>query len=115
MSATINNQAKAATVATFRAKARESRYSDGTLAGRWIQVPYLRRSHVDMGMARASKRWGMYANSDLFESMLNRAVENMGARKVGDALKLDLTKPLPDGISIDESGFLAEVRITFPD
>mgnify|MGYP000143173177 FL=1 len=105
----------------FRGKVQEMYYSDGTLAARYIRVPNLVRRHVaDMGAARQSRKFGGYANSDMFPSMIRRAAEAAGCRDYGSykgsrGLCVDLHKPLPDSIRVDESGFLATVTIDVPD
>ncbi len=107
---------KTAFTIEFRGKVREQTYTDGTLASRRIQVPKLERRHVaDMGSARSSRKYGGFANSDLFPSMLNRAAESIGCRRIGEALYVDLLGPTPAGITVDESGFLALVRIDVPE
>ena len=51
-------------------------------------------------------KYGAYANSDLFGSVLRRA---LAAQKIGTHIRLDLA--LPDGLSIDASGFLHKVTM----
>lgn len=99
----------------FRGKVVENHYSDGSLASRRIRVPKLERRHADMAAARSSRKYGGYANSDLFPSMMNRAAESVGCKRIGDALYIDLLQPLPVGVVVDESGFLTAVRIEVPD
>ncbi len=101
----------------FRGKIQEMRYTDGTLAARYIRVPNLERRHVaDMGAARQSRKFGGYANSDMFPSMIRRAAESAGCRDYGNgAMRVDLQKPLPESIHVDDSGFLATVTIDVPD
>ncbi len=99
----------------FRGKPVENHYTDGSLASRRIRVPKLERRHVDMASARSSRKYGGYANSDMFPSMINRAAELAGCKRIGDALYIDLLQPLPAGVAVDESGFLASVRIDVPD
>lgn len=101
----------------FRGKIQEVRYTDGTLAARYIRVPNLERRHVaDMGAARQSRKFGGYANSDMFPSMIRRAAESAGCRDYGNGtMRIDLHKPMPESIRVDESGFLATVTIDVPD
>ena len=107
---------KTAFTIEFRAKVHTNHYSDGSAAARFIRVPKLGVRHVaDMGAARASRKFGMYANSDLFPSMISRAAESVGCRRVGDYLCVDLLANVPPEIVVDESGFLANVRISVPD
>lgn len=98
---------------TFKAKARCAYYIDGTYAYRYVNVPKtFGRQHYDIQAFRDSRRYGMYANSDFLPSMIRHAVERAGVRP-GGRLKLD--GPLPDGVTVDESGFLAVVSIVIPD
>jgi hypothetical protein len=53
---------------------------------------------------RQHKRYGGIANSDLFPNALARI-----RRDLGDYIRLD--KPLPENVTIDESGFLAKVTL----
>lgn len=94
----------------FRGKIREMRYTDGTLARRYISVPKIQRHHCDMGAFRSSRRFGSYANSDLFPAMINRELERLGIRR----LAIDLEN-VPECVSVDQSGFLAAVTIEVPD
>jgi hypothetical protein len=91
---------------TFKAKIRTARYADDTFAYEYIQVPAMKRHYCDMGKFRNSPKFGAYANSDLFLSMLERTVERAGVKK---SQRMDL---LPSCVSIDRSGFLAEVTIS---
>lgn len=101
----------------FKGKAREMRYTDGALASRYVEVPTLERRHVvDIADARRSRRFGPYANSDLFPGMIRRAAVAAGVKEVSDGkYRVDLTKPAPDGMTIDTTGFLVEVTIDVPD
>lgn len=75
---------------TFRAKAQDN----------LVKRPTLTRSHVDMREARQDPRFGAYANSDLFLSMLNGAAKHLPTY-------FDL-KNLPDGVTA-KPGFLTEI------
>lgn len=90
---------------SFKAKIDDIHYADGSLAYRMVKVPALKRHHCDMGAFRSHKRFGSYANSDLFHSMLARAVKEAG---VGQVIK---TTAIPPCVTIDASGFLAVVTI----
>lgn len=80
---------------------------DGSLARRYISVPKLTRSHCDMEAFRLHPKFGTFANSDLFPSLLsNLARETLG----GDGKTLRLDK-IPPNVTIDEAGFLATVTI----
>lgn len=90
----------------FRTKVITQTYTDGSVAFRGVKVPKLTSSHCDMGAFRKHPEWSGYANSDLFPAMLAR-----GLAKLGIGSRIDMGKPLPPGVSVDESGFLALVRI----
>jgi len=90
---------------TFRAKVEKIYYVDDTLAYERIKIPELKRHHCDMHAFRTHSRYGAYANSDFFPSMLRRAVEAKGLRGY---VRLDR---VPPEVSIDTTGFLAQVSI----
>lgn len=90
---------------SFRAKVETLRYVDNTVASVRIKVPELKRSHCDMAAFRVHPKYGSYANSDLFPAILKRIrAEKFG----GDYLKMDR---IPEGVSVDQSGFLATVTV----
>jgi hypothetical protein len=89
----------------FKSKVNKVYEMDGTLAYEYLQVPKLTRSHCDMHAFRMHKRFGSYANSDLFQSMLTRAVAQQGVKIT---IRLDR---IPPTVTIDTSGFLAKVSI----
>lgn len=74
----------------------------------YIKVPRISRSHCDMGAFRQSKRFGGYANSDLFPGMINRAVAELIHK---GKFRAD-QKPI--GVTT-EPGFLTTVIIDVPD
>lgn len=89
---------------TFKAKAEPV----DTQSGRHyalIRVPRPTRRHVDMVEARRSKKFGPYANSDLFPGMLARALRDAG---VGMVLETDR---LPPNVRVCLGGFLAVVTV----
>ena len=87
----------------FKGKVKSAYYVDDTLAYRYIAVPALTRTHCDMAAFRSHPKYGAYANSDLFPGMLKGIRANVFA---GDKLKLDA---IPEGVTVDTSGFLATV------
>lgn len=91
---------------TFKAKVRKVYNHDDTLAYQYVPVPKITRNHCDMHAFRTSKRFGSYANSDLFLGMLARYLRE---RQIPKELRLD---QLPDGVTVDDSGFLAVVTIS---
>lgn len=93
----------AAPMIQFRAKVQDFIYAGHDAPEyRYVDVPALKRSHYDMSAFRTHPRFGSYANSDLFPSMLKRAVPYK-------RIRLD---QIPEGVTVDTSGFLALVTIT---
>lgn len=90
---------------TFKTKPQTIREMDGTVAYRRIKVPALSSAHYDITEFRNHPKYGALANSDLFKSVLTRALREAG---VGDYIRLDR---LGFGVSVDETGFLAVVTI----
>lgn len=91
---------------TFKAKPETIYNVDGTVAYRRVKVPKLSARHCDMAAFRRHPKYSSYANSQLFPGMLRSAVGKMGVREY---IRLD--EPLPAGVSVDVSGFLALVTI----
>ncbi len=95
---------------TFKAKVQRVENMDGTFAYSMIQIPELKRSHCDMAAFRQHKKYGPWANSDMFSAMLKRIRSDIG----GSAARLRFGAEdysLPDNVAIDTSGFLAKVEI----
>jgi len=97
-------------MATVRFKAKpESIYNmDDSLAWVQIKVPKLEKRHCDMSAFRSHPKFSGFANSDMFPAMLRRAAKAAG---IGDTIRFD--RPLPEGVKVDCSGFLAVVTIEF--
>ncbi len=93
---------------TFRGKPETIHF--GEVARKRVKVPEITRSHCDMNAFRCSRRFGSYANSDLFPAMLKRELTKIGVKPY---LYLDELHPV--GVEIDASGFLWSVTITLPD
>lgn len=93
----------------FKAKPQRVMTMEDTLHYEFVKVPAVTRSHCDMPAFRSSRRFGDYANSDFFPSMIKRALMAMG---IGPTIKLD---DVPAGVSIDTDGFLAIVTIEIPE
>lgn len=72
-----------------------------------IKFPKLTTSHCDMNKFRSHKKYGSYANSDIFPAMLQR-IKTKIMGEYNEYLKLEA---LPKGVTIDDSGFLAVVNI----
>jgi hypothetical protein len=92
----------------FKAKIREAWNADGeSVAWRYVDVPKLTRSHCDMEAFRRHPKYGGLANSALFPNVLSRIERDaLGVRDYSRLLRLDR---LPQGVTVDESGFLAVV------
>ena len=89
---------------SWKTKIRESE------DGKFLSIPKFKRVHVDMAAARRSKRFGSYANSDLFPALLSKVRREW----FGDRNWLWLNE-LPEGVDVDTSGFLAVVSFDVPD
>ena len=90
----------------FRAKVQTVYNVDDTPAYQYIPVPEFKRSHVDMNAARRHPKYGSYANSDFFPGML----ATIRSQLLNSSLGLRLDR-LPENVTIDTSGFLANVCI----
>lgn len=88
----------------FKGKVKNVYNIDETIAYQYVAVPTFDRKHCDMHAFRQHHKFGAYANSDLFRGMLNR----IRSDKFGDSGMLILSK-VPEGITVDTSGFLAVV------
>ena len=91
---------------TFKTKIQGIRDA-GTMTFRdGFQMPRVKKNHCDMAAFRKHGRYGAFANSDMFESMIKRALPVPGKYVWLDAL--------PEGFAVDTSGFLAEVTVNIP-
>jgi len=90
----------------FKAKPETIYNMDDSVAYIRVKVPAINRQHCDMHAFRTHKRFGGFANSDMFPGMIKRSLQNAG---VGSYIRLD---DIPKCTRIDESGFLAKVTIT---
>lgn len=99
---------KAPTI-TFKAKIKEGYCYDpaqqNLILARYIPVPTFTRNHCDMNAFRIHRRFGDYANSDLFPAILRRL---RGKIFPDGQLRLD---SIPPGVAVDESKFLAVVTV----
>lgn len=89
---------------SFQAKLETVWNLDDTPAYQCVKVPTLDRKHCDMPAFRKHPRFGSYANSDLFRGILAR----IKRERLGEYIRLDR---VPDGVTIDTSGFLVRVSI----
>jgi hypothetical protein len=95
----------------FKAKVKNMRTSDGIY--QYVQVPTLTRAHCNMDVFRNSKRFGNFANSDFFNTMLDGHVRQMlDVNRTEGRLRLDR---LPANVTADTSKFLAVITITIPE
>lgn len=88
----------------FKAKPQTVHNMDGSVAYIHIKVPTLTRNHCDMAAFRNHPKYKSYANSDLFPAMLAKIKKE----KLGDYIKLNAA---PDGVTIDNSGYLAKISV----
>jgi len=72
----------------------------------YIQIPALNSKHCEMNAFRVHPKYGSYANSQLFPGILARLSKTIFG---GKYLYLD---QIPEGVTVDTSGFLAVVTIT---
>ena len=93
---------------TFTVKMKPVYFVDGSLAWEGAPLPKKLASYADRDAFRQSRRFGAYANSDLFESILQREVKRLG---VSSYLKLG---QLPECVTV-ETAFMSTVTIAIPD
>ena len=72
----------------------------------FIQVPKIGTHHCDMPAFRSHKKYGSYANSDLFSAILQRDLA-----RILDYGKIYLDA-IPECVTVDTSSFLTVVTIT---
>jgi hypothetical protein len=90
----------------FKAKVQTVFNMDDTPAYHYIAVPVFKRSHVDMNAARQHPKYGMLANSDMFPGVLAKIRSGI----VGGSLGIRMDR-IPPNVTVDTSGFLANVVI----
>ena len=83
----------------FKAKKFTVYNTDDSVAYTAVKVPKITRSHCDMNAMRQHKRFGGFANSNMFEQMVNGHIKNMGLSGI---IKLD---QVPDFITIKDGFF----------
>lgn len=88
---------------TFKGKLQTMYSADDTVAYQYITVPAFARSHCDMRAFRVHPKYGSYANSDLFTSILARIRKEIFNTGI---LKLNA---VPNIVSVDSSKFLTVV------
>lgn len=92
----------------FKTKFKPVRYVDGSRAHEGASLPKQLSPYADKDAFRRSRRFGSYANSDLFESLLQREMKRLG---VPGYLKLG---QLPECVTV-ETGFMSTVTIHISD
>jgi hypothetical protein len=94
----------------FKAKVLNVEHLDGVRTE--VKIPHLTRKHCNMDYFRNnSPRFSGYANSTFFEGMLSAAVKEMAPCTSWGELRPLNINALPDGFTVDTSGFLAVVTI----
>lgn len=73
----------------------------------FIRIPNLTRAHCNMHEFRTHPKFGSVSNSNLFDGLLTGALR----LQYGLTDRLMLDEDLPEGITVDDSGFLAVVTI----
>lgn len=89
----------------FRTKMVQVYTPDNVFAFTQIKVPEFKRHHCDMNSFRAHKKYGGYANSDLFPAMLKRI------RREIAPLGFWKLESIPEGVSLETNGFFATVTV----
>lgn len=87
----------------FKGKVQSAYRMDDSIAYQYVRVPALDRKHCDMVAMRHHPKYANCAHSDRFRGMLNVIRETIFG---GEMLRLDR---IPDGVTVDTSGFLAVV------
>jgi hypothetical protein len=87
----------------FKAKKHSVSTIEGEVIYHYVTVPNFSRSHCDMNAFRFHKKYGAYANSDLFKSILLKI-----RKEVFPSGMLKLNQ-IPEGVFVDDSGFLTVI------
>lgn len=105
----MTNPTVGATI-SFKGKAEDVHDADtDEVSYRRIRVPALDRRHCDMSAFRKHPNFARFANSTMFPAVIAGALKNIGVH-AGGYIRFD---QLPDGVSVDSSGFLTRITITF--
>lgn len=96
------------TTIQFKAKPETIYNQDNSVAYRRIKVPQFTNSHCNMQAFRMHPKYGAFANSDLFPGVLRR-IRTTVFGEGRDYFRLDR---IPQGVTVDETGFLAVVSFT---
>lgn len=91
----------------FKTKPVAVYHADGSgIAFHEMRVPTFTRQHCDMHEFRSHKKYGSYANSDLFPAMLARIRRDIFAGR--DWFKLESP---PAGVTIEPGGLLYSITL----
>jgi hypothetical protein len=106
MPATEPERKRGALFLQFKAKTE----TEPETGRKFVRVPTFNRNHCsDLQAFRTSRRFGGYANSDLFPAILQRAVTSAG---IGSRLFLE---NLPPAVVVLQLSFLSVIQIGFQD
>lgn len=89
----------------FKAKVKVVYMMEGEVAYNYVKVPVFTRNHCDMSAFRQHPKYGGWANSDLFPGIINRVRREKFKNNI-----LNFSE-IPEGVVVDDSGFLAKVTI----
>lgn len=84
---------------TIKAKKFTVYNMDNSIAYTAIKIPRIKTNHCDMNAMRQHKKFGAYANSNMFEQMINAHVKNLGLPEV---LKLN---EIPEFLTVKDGFF----------
>ena len=90
---------------TFKGKFKDVYSVDDTLAYSYFTIPKLDRRHCDMAAFRIHAKYGAYANSDMFSSMLARIVATLFPSG-----RIRTNEAMPDNVTVTH-GFLSTITI----
>lgn len=90
---------------TFKGKFKDVYSVDDTLAYSYLVIPKLDRKNCDMAAFRSHAKYGAYANSDMFSSMLARIVATLFPSG-----RIRTNEAIPDNVTITH-GFLSTITI----
>jgi len=88
----------------FKGKVKKVYNMDDSLAYEYIKIPALKKNHCDMAAFRSHKKYGGFANSDLFQNILARIKKQV----FGNNSELKLSA-IPENVKVNNSSFLAVV------
>ena len=90
----------------FKAKLKIVYNMDDTVNRQYFTIPKIKRTHCNMDAMRNHPKYSGYANSNMFEAVINKAVKE----SVGDIINI---ANVPDNVKIESPGrLLAEITIS---